>query len=189
MLGWGNGEAYYTAVPPTPAQAGAVYGLDGCVGPTMEQVMGASLPFVATQAFIRRGLGAGAVDRFIATEPPLRFMYENQTRGSRPSLPPPGFGPVVPDTLSPGLDNYLVSLTAVAAAGQSAAACPGRGGCVPTTPCGSNGCCGGGGVCAPVLQAQAAAAITTLEDPLVNPGALMAPATQARLARTSPWVR
>ena len=133
MLGWGDGRASvgvaaaapeYMAGPPSAAQAASVFGLDGCVGPTMEQVIGASLPYVATTAFIRRGLSAGAVDRFITSEPPLRFMYQNQTRGSRPELPPPAFGPTIPDTLSPGLDNYLVSLTTVAAMGCGCQAGP-----------------------------------------------------------------
>ena len=119
-------------MPPTAAQVDSVYRLDGCVGPTMEQVIGASLPFVATQAFIRRGLSAGAVDRFITSEPPLRFMYQNQTRGSRPELPPPAFGPQVPDTLTPGLDNYLVSLTTVA---DAACGCSCTTGPVLTQPC------------------------------------------------------
>jgi hypothetical protein len=69
----------------------------------------ASLPFAATTAFIRRGIGAGAVDRCISTDTPVRFMYTNQLAGSRPPLPYPGLGPVPPDTLTPGMDNMLMS--------------------------------------------------------------------------------
>lgn len=98
---------------PTPQQLDAVYRVNGAVGPTLEDVVGASVPFVATTAFLRRGLiGGGSVDRTVVLEPALRVMYDNQLRGSRPNLPLPSFGPQLPDSFSPGLDQYLVTLTA-----------------------------------------------------------------------------
>lgn len=128
--GWAG--AQYTGVMPTPAQAAAAYRMDGLVGPTMEEAIGASLPFRATSAFIARALGAGAVDRTVLTEPPLRFLYQNQLQGSRPNLPPPAVGPLVPDTLSPGLDNYLTSLATLAAG--CGCSCGGGGGAVMPNP-------------------------------------------------------
>ena len=74
-----------------------------------------SLPFTATQAFIRRGLGAGAVDRCITLDTPVRFLYTNQLAGSRPPIAYPGPGPALPDTISPGLDVYLMSTTSAPA--------------------------------------------------------------------------
>jgi hypothetical protein len=74
----------------------------------------ASAPFLATQAFIRKGLGlnssGGAVDRTMSLAPPMRFTYDNQFPGTRPPVAMPSFGPIIPDSVSPGLENYLSSL-------------------------------------------------------------------------------
>ncbi len=79
--------------------------------PEMDAVAMGSLPFAATQAFIRRGIGAGAVDRCISLDTPMRFLYTNQLAGSRPPLPFTGIGPIVPDTIPPGLDTMLMCTT------------------------------------------------------------------------------
>ncbi len=83
-----------------------------------------SLPFVATQAFLRRGLGAGAVDRCITLDTPVRFMYTNQLAGSRPPVATLGPGPAIPDQISPGLDAWLMTTAAVPGAGYPVAPPP-----------------------------------------------------------------
>jgi hypothetical protein len=84
----------------------------------------ASAPFIATQAFIRKGLGlnssGGAVDRTMTLAPPMRFTYDNQFPGTRPPVAMPSFGPIIPDTISPGLENYLSSLLTL----QTPGPCP-----------------------------------------------------------------
>jgi hypothetical protein len=100
--------------PVDAATAAALFRGDGTLGPSAADAIGSSLPFVATQAFIRRGLGLGVVggpvDRYITSEPPQRFMYNDNFAGSRPPVYAPGFGPQIPDTLTPGMDNYLTSV-------------------------------------------------------------------------------
>jgi hypothetical protein len=106
-------QKYATWVAP-----GAPAAVGGCPLVSMEdraaEAIMCSAPFLATQAFIRRGLGVGsrggAVDRSIASEPPVRFIYQDQFPGSRPPVAMSSFGPILPETLSPGLDNYLTSV-------------------------------------------------------------------------------
>jgi hypothetical protein len=83
--------------------------LTGAADPTLEQVMAASTPFIATQSLLRRATDAtGAIDRSIIIETPMRFLYNNP--GYRMSTPGITMSPVVTENsaITPGQEYYML---------------------------------------------------------------------------------
>ncbi len=83
--------------------------LTGAADPTLEQVMAASTPFIATQSLLRRATEAtGAIDRSIIIETPMRFLYSNP--GYRMSTPGITMSPVVTENsaITPGQEYYML---------------------------------------------------------------------------------
>jgi hypothetical protein len=84
--------------------------LTGAADPSLEQVLAASTPFIATQGLLRRSTDAqGAIDRSIIVEPPMRFLYSNP--GYRLATPGITMSPVVTEgaPITPGQEYYLLS--------------------------------------------------------------------------------
>lgn len=102
---------------PNPYPGTYLFSQRGGLGPAAAD----SLPFVATQEFIRRGV-CGAVDRCISLDTPVKNLYTNQLAGSRPPIAYGGLGPILPDTLSPGMDAYITGLECAPSRAQAAAA-------------------------------------------------------------------
>ena len=83
--------------------------LTGAADPSLEQVLAASTPFIATQGLLRRSTDAqGAIDRSIIVEPPMRFLYSNP--GYRMATPGVTMSPVVTEgaPITPGQEYYLL---------------------------------------------------------------------------------
>jgi hypothetical protein len=83
--------------------------LAGAADPTLEQVLAASTPFIATQSLLKRATDAtGAIDRSIIVEAPLRFLYNNP--GYRLATPAPTMSPVTLEgnSITPAQEYYLL---------------------------------------------------------------------------------
>lgn len=83
--------------------------LTGAADPSLEQVMAASTPFIATQGLLKRSTDAqGAIDRSVIIEPPMRFLYSNP--GYRMSTPGITMSPVVTEggSITPAQEYYLL---------------------------------------------------------------------------------
>jgi hypothetical protein len=83
--------------------------LTGAADPSLEQVMAASTPFIATQGLLKRSTDAqGAIDRSVIIEPPMRFLYQNP--GYRMSTPGITMSPVVTEggSITPAQEYYLL---------------------------------------------------------------------------------
>ena len=83
--------------------------LTGAADPSIEQVLAASTPFIATQALLKRATDAsGAIDRSIIIEPPMRFLYNNP--GYRLATPGVTMSPVVAENsaITPGQEYYML---------------------------------------------------------------------------------
>ena len=83
--------------------------LTGAADPSLEQVLAASTPFIATQGLLKRSTDAqGAIDRSIIVEAPMRFLYSNP--GYRLATPGITMSPVVTEggPITPGQEYYLL---------------------------------------------------------------------------------
>ena len=83
--------------------------LVGAADPSIEQVMAASTPFIATQDILRRATQAtGRIDSEIIIEAPMRFLYANP--GYRLSTPGVTLSPVVAENsaITPAQEYYML---------------------------------------------------------------------------------
>lgn len=83
--------------------------LTGTVDPSIDDVMGASSPFIATSAMIRRATASqAAIDRATVIETPLRFFYQPPLY--RPATAMPTMSPIPGDNMTAGQQFYYQSL-------------------------------------------------------------------------------
>jgi hypothetical protein len=84
--------------------------LSGQIDPSIEDVLAASAPYVATAEMARRAIAAqGALDRSMIMRPATRFLNQNPLY--RPAVATPTMSPFVGDNgLTPGQENYLMSI-------------------------------------------------------------------------------
>jgi hypothetical protein len=84
--------------------------LEGHPDPTWADIAAATAPLTATRSLLQRQLRASSM--LPVLEPVTRFNYDCINFGVlRPSTPMPTISSIVPDTISPGLANYMQEIT------------------------------------------------------------------------------
>lgn len=83
--------------------------LSGTVDPSINQVLDASAPFIATSSAIRRAIAAqSSVNNETIIQTPLRFMWQSPLY--RPAIPMATMSPITSDLMTPGQAFYLQSI-------------------------------------------------------------------------------
>ena len=83
--------------------------LAGTVDPSINQVLDASAPFIATSSAIRRAIAAqSSVNNETIIQTPLRFMWQSPLY--RPAIPMATMSPITSDLMTPGQAFYLQSI-------------------------------------------------------------------------------
>ena len=83
--------------------------LAGTVDPSVDQVLDASAPFIATSSAIRRAIAAqSSVNNETIIQTPLRFMWQSPLY--RPAIPMATISPITSDLMTPGQAFYLQSI-------------------------------------------------------------------------------
>jgi hypothetical protein len=86
--------------------------LNGAIDPSVEDILGASSPFIATNQMLRRASSSkAAMDRDLILPPPMRFLYQSPLY--RPAVPAPTMSPFVGDNgpMTPGQEFYISTIS------------------------------------------------------------------------------
>jgi hypothetical protein len=91
--------------------------LTGKVEPSLDEILGASSPYIATAALIRRATAAtAALDRQIILQPALRFVYDSPMY--RPAVSMPAMT-LTTDSMTPAQEAYYLEISCDPPCGQA----------------------------------------------------------------------